>query len=118
MKNRWISQLDWGLCSYNVMDHISDYSVKKDFDVPTNHAPLKLTLDIPIINTEILHERARTFQEDQAVTQQLCEKPIPLGRISLQDFQNNLPDPNSCITFSADANVVCDTITDVLYKTC
>ena len=118
MKNRWISQLDWGLCSYNVMDHISDYSVKKDFDVPTNHAQLKLTLDIPFINTEILHERARTFQADQALTQQLCEKPIPLSRISLPDFQNNLPDPNSCITFSADANVVCDTVTDVLYKTC
>ena len=45
MKNRWISQLDWGLCSYNVMDHISDFSAKKDFDVAKNHAPLKLKLE-------------------------------------------------------------------------
>ena len=41
---RWISQLDWALCSPNALDYICNFRIDQNSKMKSNHAPIKLEL--------------------------------------------------------------------------
>ena len=60
-KERWISQLDWALCSIDLLDTVQRFNVTHTMNLPTNHAPIAINLGNFKMSTEEIVSRSRTL---------------------------------------------------------
>ena len=73
---RWISQLDWCLCSFDILSNISDFAVLANSPLRGDHAALAVVVDVPGPNIDLTLERARLLNAYPKPKPKLERKPI------------------------------------------
>ena len=72
-KQQWISELDWCICTHNVLSCISKMSFNKDISLPSNHAPICIELNLPV-SLEFVMDRAENLLGHACEISQTCLK--------------------------------------------
>ena len=70
-KQLWISELDWCICTHNVLSCISKISFIKDISLPSNHAPICIELNLPV-SLEFVMDRAEDLLGHACEISQTC----------------------------------------------
>ncbi|XP_045124370.1 uncharacterized protein LOC123512192 [Portunus trituberculatus] len=116
---QFVSELDLCLVSPNVIDCIHSFDVNQDVSLPSDHAPISVSLKPPSFNMNSLYDRACELGAHAALISpshsRLVEKPIKFDSIDPEMFSAvlSLHDPPS-----SDDSVEAMTrnIRDTLYK--
>ena len=116
----WISELDIALVNESMVKHVVDFHVLGDDSLPSDHAPVSLTLALPCIDLEDLECRAEHLGghaalQDLASASGTDAKPINMSNVDNKLFlrnvlENELPNVNLTIDTSVKQ------VTDVLYS--
>ena len=91
--NIWTSELDLCIMSPNLLNRITNFNIIQDFSLPSDHAPLSLTLQ-QCLCLDTLLEHA-TYLGDHAVfysrnKRNVCKKPIKYSQVDPLCFLNKL----------------------------
>ena len=108
MRQRWISELDWCVCTPNVLSFISDMAINNDIALPSNHAPLSVEFKFPY-SLESLIQRAEDLlghahEINQLKKESMCRRPRKVQAIKYDDIASclaTLEHPN----FHEDINI-------------
>ena len=92
-KSQWISQLDWALCSLDILCDVISFNVMQNDVLPTNHAPITLTLACDNVSHSDLLTRATDLGQSILPKQPSQQAAVSMTRIDHASFQSNLPDP-------------------------
>ena len=89
----WTSELDLCIMSPNLLDSITNFNIIQDFSLPSDHAPLSITLK-QCLCLDTLLEHA-TYLGDHAVfysrnKRNVCKKPIKYSQVDPPCFLNKL----------------------------
>ena len=120
-RNRWISELDTTIVSYELLDYLSNWTVHQTNWLPSDHAPISIDLKSTRFNTEIMLLRATNLGGHgslmgQANHDRIGNRPIRYEQINVNEFSNNmtnLPMPNIDNT---NVNTIVSDISNVLYE--
>ena len=118
---RWVSELDTCIASSNLVKYIREFNVTQDLSLPSDHAPISLTLQSPTVCEDSLVFRA-SHLGDHAVLyscqnqNELTKKSIKFENIDQAKFLENLSQREQP-HFGGDVDVYIDSVTDVLYET-
>ena len=115
--DRWISQLDWCLISANALKHVNSFDILQSASLPTNHAPLSLTLSGFEPSLTDLVTRAKWLGQSSYSTPPIHRKPIPFSSVSPPLFKQSLPEPSPEWSSIADVNSLATKVADTLYDT-
>lgn len=117
----WISELDTCLVSPNLVRCVDDFAVIKGRDLPSDHAPISVTLSCSSMCLDNIIARASMLGDHAVVHSRVAKchvtrKPIKFGNIMRERFTENMsyvniPDEQSC----DDVNVFARNVSDVLY---
>mgnify|MGYP001545129845 CR=1 FL=1 len=106
---RWTSELDYGMLTLNALDSVTAFEVHQTPSLPSNHAPLSLTIDTQILQPHAeLNDLCQRAEElgDHAVLHTnstrrggRCRKQIRMSSINREAFRealiaNDPPDIN------------------------
>ena len=53
-KDVWVSQVDWTFCSQSALPYVSEFTVLQNHPFSSDHAALKLMLNIPSTDPELI----------------------------------------------------------------
>lgn len=116
--NRWISQVDWCLCSIPSMPLIQAFQIKQNLPLKTDHAGLALVLEEPKV-MEIIHRSSEQLGSylspiDNKTVQ---KKGIKVQQINMDKFRESLPSlEHMCgLVGDMDINELCDSMSDIVY---
>ena len=89
----WTSELDLCIMSPNLLNSITNFNIIQDFSLPSDHAPLSITLK-QCLCLDTLLEHA-TYLGDHAVfysrnKRNVCKKPIKYSQVDPPCFLNKL----------------------------
>ena len=129
---RWISQLDWCLCSFDVLSRIREFSVLDSSPLLGDHAALAVTVEVPGPGIDLTLNRARLLHSYPEPKLNLTRKPVSFGSINQenyreesfpnleewwreQEYQLNrwLPERSTEAVFN-----FCCNVTDTIYRAC
>ena len=90
----WKSELDVCISSPKLIKHLSNFKVWKDISLPSDHAPISVTLYPSTSDVSSLYSRAG-YLGDHAImytknSNTLIKRPIKFNQINLESFCNNL----------------------------
>lgn len=102
----WISELDTCLVSPNLVKCVDDFAVIKGRDLPSDHAPISVTLSCSGMCLDNIIARASMLGDHAVVHSRVAKchmtrKPIKFGNIIRERFTENIscvniPDEQSC----------------------
>ena len=116
-RQTWISQVDWVLCSQNVLPNVRAFNILKQSPIPSNHSPISLTLVAPADPTSSLVERAKLLGTYH-VGPTSSRRPLRMEDIDLNKFAQILPSTESLWAGTGNDDDLCASLTDILYNTC
>ena len=113
----WISQLDWCIVSSAALDLASNFEVMDSVALPTNHAPIVVTINCPTLpSVDELLQRASQLGCSVCPSQRSCRRPIKFCDVDRIKFAENIP-PLDYLWYSGlDLDTLCDTFTGYLYQ--
>ena len=118
-KHTWISELD--LCLTSAIDAVIDFKVNKSLCMPSDHAPISVTLNMANLNISIadmIKERAALLGsydiENQPKHQQNVQKGVHYTNIDPNEFQTALQ--NFDLPSLHNIEDAATMVADVLYK--
>ena len=97
-KNVWISEVDLCLIAPTLIDAITEFSINNDISLPSDHAPISISIDVACLSTfrlESLLHRASSLG-DHAVLhtkhsqRRMTNRPIRFEDIDIDQLRNNL----------------------------
>ena len=90
----WTSEIDSCLVSDSMVDLIENFEILQDLSLPSNHAPLCLTINSPGINLQLLAERALQLGDHAAlhykIDNKLMKPPLAINQIDKEAFVGEL----------------------------
>ena len=90
-KKHWVSQLDWAMCSKEITSRVTNFQVLYR-DLPTNHAPIVVSLDLSLVAQTPLAEAATLIGRSHIPNNNTnCRKATQIDRIDPVSFAANLP---------------------------
>ena len=118
----WISELDTFIVSENMLEYITDFHVVRDDSLPSDHAPISMTLGISFIDVEDLEYRAKQLGAHASLQETMTKvalRPINMKMIDEQLFLSQLsgielPVIDLGLNFNMDINV--EQVTGILYQ--
>lgn len=115
----WISELDICAVSRNMVECVHSFSVLQNFELPSDHAPISLTLQPPSVNLDSLSVRASNLG-DHAVLYScqngsLVRKSIKFHEVNQATFLELLCQHDQPVV-EGDAGVAAQHVSDVLYE--
>ena len=120
-KQRWISQLDWAICSESAATHVKYFNILHNEILPTDHAAL--SLNICGFDRSSHHILDSANQLDSYVVNnprenRLITRPIPFSSINRTTLIDNLPPIDNLWHFSMDneLNIVCNNLVNTIYE--
>jgi hypothetical protein len=121
-KNNWISQLDWALCSINMLSHIKKFRIIQDQNLPTDHAAIALSLSNlqrPAAHIRNCAEQLGAYTFLQQTRARCIKPPIPFLRVNQQQFRNKLPSLQELSNITEGTNIeeICTKVADIMYNT-
>lgn len=116
--NEWVSELDVCLVSLPVVSRVAKFDVLRDCSVPSDHAPIAVTLSKPNCNVDELNVRAG-YLGDHAVlhnnsANKLCKRPVMYGDVVQSRFEDVLR--QCALPVNGDINVTAEGMTEMLYE--
>ena len=119
-RDQWISQLDWAISSLGLLENLVDFNIIQKVDLPTNHAPLAVSLGVCPTSSEEIQSRATYLGvSDHAMCNSRTRKPVPLSRVNQVEFTAKIP-MTDCLweqwNTYCDVNLTCELLTDILYN--
>ena len=131
-RTEWISQLDWCICSFDVLQCIRDFAVLSSSPLLGDHATLSVAIDVPGPGIDITRDRSRLLQSCPDPQLNLARRPIAFCSISKDIYQDgSLPDVEEW--WSEQENRLeqwapgqaeealsdfCDSVTETIYRAC
>lgn len=119
----WISQLDWAIVSATLVNSITDFKILREADLPSDHAPIVLQMNLPTHLPASVLQRAQLLGSDQyesgAGVSRAGRRPIQFHKVNTTAFSELLPDPAALVPKFEDSPAdMCTVISEVLYETC
>ena len=88
---QWISQLDWGLVSQELLSHVNNFTIIQQTPILTDHAALHLELvNLPYPVNDLLC-RAKQLGESYVRESTCTTQPIPFHTVDPEKFCSNPP---------------------------
>ncbi len=116
---RWISELDSCIVSHDLVNYVQSFEVFQDQFFPSDHAPITLSVQPPLIDVMSLLSRAHLLG-DHAVLHSVHEmrqvkRPVKEENVNFERFldvlsRDDVPEPNG------DVNSYADGVVDILYE--
>ena len=97
-KKKWVSQIDWAICSENILPLINDFFVINDLALPSNHAPIICNIQFRELSLRSLIDRSNLLGRYKNPNKKTVM--IKSDRIDRNLFRNNLPPPDEIIVNS------------------
>ena len=115
-QQRWISQLDWALCSISLIKYIDSFSIHQDMNLPTDHASLSLHLSGFTPTPSHLLSCSKQLGVYESTPQQPTypRRPISSKCIDHTSLVNNLHMPNYEEAHT-DINTLCEELALNIY---
>ena len=118
-KDEWISQIDWILCSKDLIPSVTDFHVLKDHPIPTNHAAVACDLNMKHYPIKDITDRARLLGSyDQGTHERNMRKPVKFVDIDVHKFLNDLADINQLLYADMTVDCVSSQLSELLYDSC
>ena len=118
-RNIWVSELDTCIVSPCLLEHIHDFAVNKRADLPSDHAPISVSMVSPGTHLDNILARAELLG-DHAVLYgsasrcRVARKPVRFSNIDRQKFTENTSVLDEAMV-NEDINVFAKSVSDVLY---
>ncbi len=118
-RDTWISEVDTCVVSARILSLIEDFAVLQSNDLPSDHAPITLSIACRGVDLSSLLARARMLG-DHAVLHgnankiRLCKKPVKFSNINKDLFVENIPHTDPFKGYLDMDNVVQD-LSNMLY---
>ena len=116
-KNKWISQLDWIICSCNLLHHIDVFRISQNTEIPSDHAPLTLEISRLAYSPHHLLSCAKELGAYDKPEKPKIKRPIKYKQVNCILLQTTLPFPSQQMLRDPDINNVSENIADIIYKT-
>ena len=118
--NEWTSELDVCMVSSSMVSRVSGFSVIREESLPSDHAPITVTVSLPGVNIENLLARAHRLGEhvlsrDASLKTKTCRKPIDVKTVDEKLFLDNLVITDSALMSGSIEDTVKE-VTDALYQ--
>ena len=116
----WVSELDTCVVSPKLLTNMQDLSVLKDLQLPSDHAPLAITMLLSHIELEKLKERANSLGGHAVLNvcsnKNECVQPINMQCVDIELLQRNFQSApvDGIVNGTIDEQVT--ELTEVLYK--
>lgn len=115
----WLSEIDTCLVSPSVLGDVSDFSVIHNESLPSDHAPISVSITMNRINLEDLSSRAKHLGDHAVlynnVARRQVKRPINVNVVNEQAFRNNLEQYE--IPENIDSiDELADSVTDAFYN--
>ena len=115
--DNWISQLDWCLVSTNALKNVHSFDILQSVSLPTNHAPLSLTLTGFEPSLTDLVTRSKWLGQSSYTSPPIHKRPIPFSSVSPSLFTQSLPEPSPEWSSISDVNTLSAKVAETLYDT-
>lgn len=118
-RNIWVSELDTCVVSPCLLEHIHEFTVIKRADLPSDHAPITVSIANPGTHVDTLLARA-DFLGDHAVLYgsatkcKVARKPVKFINIDRNKFVANIACTDMPMV-NDDINIFAQNVSDVLY---
>jgi hypothetical protein len=117
-RQEWISQLDWAICSKQLVHNIADYQILQDTTLPTDHAPI--TLKLSGLKQSPEHILSCANHLDEYVQPGIIYKKYPTtaSHIDHQLLNENLPQTGDLLENSIHQSIdsLCEKLADTIYS--
>ena len=118
-KDNWVTQLDWALVSKSAIKHVHSFKILNDIVLPTNHAPVEITIGGFYTPASDLLERAKqlgvSYPKETNIP--MCRRTIQMYNLDSNKFKEHLPPTDTLWDVNQDVANLCDVITETLYNT-
>ncbi len=115
----WVSELDTCVSSLDLLNFIDDFRVLQQSGLPSDHAPVSVTITSPRVNLDQILEGALALGDHSALHTQVAKrtrskKPVRFTDINIEGFGNAIADIT--INLEDDVDIVAETLSNELYK--
>ena len=117
--DQWTSELDVCILSHKDLIGVKDFCVYNDLGLPSDHAPISVCIQPPVINRDLLLVTARRLGDHAALYTSYNNhlvKPVKFNRINVEHFLGELSrcDIPDCTDDDINADIIA--LTNCLYK--
>lgn len=117
-KGIWISELDTCITSRSLVKCISDFCVVRQSGLPSDHAPIAVTISTTGVDLDSILMRAKSLGDystlcGEVVRHKLTRKPVRFSNMDTQKFVNDIAQIE--VSDDSDINVLAGNVADVLY---
>ena len=118
--NRWVSELDVCVVSCNFIDNIRSFQVHQGSNLPSDHAPISLQINVNSFSPQYLLSRASLLGGHNSFLGRkehkwLDRKPIRFNEINAETFSDHISDMDIDVTDNSIDNLA-NNVSEVLYK--
>ena len=119
MKDKWVSQIDWMLCSREILEQVESFTIKQEELKLSNHAPLSISIRVPVtVSLPQLLYRASLLEEEEYYRNTTSHtKAIQMKSVNTDQFIANLPNLDHHFD-GTNVNQMCASVSEMLHKTC
>jgi hypothetical protein len=120
-KQRWISQLDWAICTESAAKYVQSFNILHCEELRTDHAALSLQIGGFERSPSHLLDSAKQLDSyivNKPNENRLIKRPIPFSNVNQTMLIDNLPPTDILwhLTMDSELNMVCDCLVDTIYK--
>ncbi len=117
----WISELDLCVASLHLIDRLCDFKVVQRSDLPSDHAPVSVTISLKGEDLDSILDRASSLGDHavlygSAGNRKLVRKPIPVHVLDKQLFLDIIGSRSGVLNEEADVHVFASRVADVVYS--
>ena len=119
MKDKWVSQIDWMLCSREILEQVESFTIKQEELKLSNHAPLSISIRVPVtVSLPQLLYRASLLEEEEYYRNTTSHtKAIQMKSVNTDQFIANKPNLDHHFD-GTNVNQMCASVSEMLHKTC
>ena len=119
-RDTWVSELDTCIVSPSLVNHILDFAVIKRLDLPSDHAPISISVKEPGIHLDNVLARAALLGDHavlygSAARCDLARRPVRFSNIDKRMFADNIASMDVPRDVN-DINVFAKGVSDTLYE--
>ena len=115
-RDQWISQLDWALCSANLVKHIDSFTIDNHTNIQTDHAPVTLRLsNLGYSPSHLLSCAKQLGAYETPILGSISKKPIRSKSVNPMKLLRNLNLPSQQTLRNPDINGICQDLADTIY---
>ena len=116
----WKSQIDWAICSLGCLECVEDFQVVYESSLPSNHAPIYVTVGNDSSLFVSLVERSRLLKSSLEIDQKpnYRKKSLKASQIDKQKLSSFILEPETVISQDDDdfnIDRICKNLNDVLH---